>query len=111
MVAVASRVLGCVRQTIYDAKKRDPKIDEVIQAERELFVDTAELKLIDAVSKGEPWAITLTLKTVGRHRGYIERVEQHHTGGMTLEELVLACTPNGKATNGRPIPKEHTGTA
>lgn len=116
MIAVAARVLGCNRQTIYTAKKRDPQISDVLDGERELFVDTAELKLIDAVSRGESWAITLTLKTLGRHRGYVERVEQHHLGGKTLAELIMetsapaeALGPNGE--NGRTIPRGVRGTA
>ena len=36
-------------------------------------MDTAELSLYNAILRGEAWAVTLALKTLGRDRGYIEK--------------------------------------
>jgi uncharacterized Fe-S cluster-containing MiaB family protein len=99
MIAVAARVLGCERQTIYNAIKRHPEINDVVAGERELFVDTAELKLIDAVSKGQAWAIALALKTVGRNRGYVERQENVNTD-VSMEELLGYSHLKSNGSNG-----------
>ncbi|MGH2359356.1 MAG: helix-turn-helix domain-containing protein [bacterium] len=100
-IAVAARMLGCSRQTIYDSMKRHAEIKEVIDGERELFVDTAELKLMEAVQKGQPWAIMLVLKTLGRDRGYVERQEHdHRMGGKTLAELICESAAEGEAVRG-----------
>lgn len=91
MVSIAARLLDCSRQTVYSAMERHPEISEVVAGERELLIDTAELKLVDSVTKGQPWAIAFYLKTQGRHRGYIERREVDLEGRLTLEQAVLAA--------------------
>jgi hypothetical protein len=73
MIATAARLLGCTRQTIYDAIARHPEINHVVAGERELMLDSAELKLQEAVDRAEAWAIRYYLSTQGQGRGYIER--------------------------------------
>jgi hypothetical protein len=48
--------------------------------------DIAELKLRQAVQKGEPWSIKYQLSTQGKKRGYIERQE---ITGEDGNELVI----------------------
>ena len=43
--------------------------------ERESLLDLAEGSLFDQVRKGNITAIIFTLKTIGKHRGYVERQE------------------------------------
>lgn len=73
MIAAAARMLGCTRQTIYDAIVRHPEINQVVAGERELMLDQAELKLQEAIDGGEGWAVRYFLSTQGQARGYIER--------------------------------------
>lgn len=73
MIATAARLLGCARQTIYDAIVRHPEINAVVAGERELLLDQAELKLQEAIDRGEAWAVKFFLLTQGQARGYIER--------------------------------------
>ncbi len=73
MIATAARLLGCSRQTIYDAIARHPEINAVVAGERELMLDTAEQRLQEAVDAGESWAVRFFLITQGKSRGYIER--------------------------------------
>jgi hypothetical protein len=47
---------------------------------------TAEARLGEAVARGEPWAVTFALKTVGKDRGYVEKVEH---GGLGRQEKVI----------------------
>jgi len=88
MVTVAARLLRCSRQTIYNAVQAYPEVKAALEDARELQLDTTELKLFEAIDKGQAWAICYYLKTQGRKRGYIEKVE-HGADGLTLEQLVL----------------------
>ena len=51
------------------------ELTEDLQIEDEKSTDRAELKLMEAVEKGEIAAIIFRLKTKGKKRGYIERQE------------------------------------
>jgi len=75
MMYVAARALNCAATTIYNYASRYPAIQAVIDQERGIMVDTAELALWAAVQKQQPWAVSLVLKTIGKNRGYIERQE------------------------------------
>jgi hypothetical protein len=62
--------LGCTRGTVRNYAARYPDVARALYEERERLVDSAELRLIEAVERGELQAIVFTLKTIGRHRGY-----------------------------------------
>lgn len=74
MVYVAADKLGCDPVTIYNYAKKYPEVQAAIDAQRGRMVDTAELALWKALQNGEGWAISLTLKTIGRERGYTEKL-------------------------------------
>jgi hypothetical protein len=78
LVHVAARQLGCDASTIFRRIHKSVKLQQVLRDAREELIDDAESALKLAVKNREPWAITLTLKTIGRTRGYVERLE--HTG-------------------------------
>ena len=86
MITTAARLLGCSRQTIYEAIARHPEINDVVSGERELMLDTAEKKLQEAVENGDSWAIRFYLATQGQNRGYIER--QRGDEGTTYEIII-----------------------
>lgn len=85
MVYVAARRLGCVANTIYNYAEKYPAVKEAMTQERGLMVDTAEIALYKAVQNGEPWAVSLTLKTIGKDRGYTERQEISGPDGSAIE--------------------------
>lgn len=84
MVYVAARALDCSANTIYNYAKRHATVQEAINQERGMMVDTAELALWKAIQNGEGWAISLTLKTLGKSRGYVERSEITGSDGSEL---------------------------
>ena len=75
MIYVAARKLGCSPRTVYNYAKRYKKVQAAIDDERGIMIDNAELVLWDAIQARKPWAVSLTLKTIGKHRGYVERQE------------------------------------
>ena len=87
MVYLAAESLGCSAMTIYRRAAKEKKIQNTIDSHRGKLIDKAELKLEQAVMNGEPWAVTLTLKSLGKNRGYVERQEQVNIEGkpMTIE--------------------------
>lgn len=75
-VSLAARTLNVSRTAVYARIERSPKLRQILTESRESLVDIAETALRSAVLSGQPWAIALTLKTIGRKRGYTERIEQ-----------------------------------
>jgi hypothetical protein len=99
MVVLAAEHLGCEPNTVANYVKRYATVARALQEQREKTTDLAELKLYQAISNGEPWAIQFYLKTQGRQRGYTEKlmleVEIHRVAarvgeeyGMTAEEVI-----------------------
>jgi hypothetical protein len=84
MISPAARYLGCGRRTIQRYMKEYPEIAEAIEDADEEVNDIAELKLLDAIKRGEAWAICFRLKTKGKKRGYIEKAEIGHTGQVNI---------------------------
>lgn len=88
-VSQAARRLRTTHRTIYRYIAKYPLCAEVIEEERDARVDAAELSLHKAVIAGEPWAVALTLKTLGRNRGYVERFEQTGAGGGPVQHQAV----------------------
>jgi len=58
---------------------------EVLERARDMVVDIAEDELIKLIKNGNVAATIFTLKTLGKHRGYVERTEKNVTGGLDLK--------------------------
>ncbi len=95
MVYLAAKMLNCNPQTVYNYAKRYKSVQQTIDDERGLFLDKTEGALDNAVNRGEGWAIAFALKTLGKHRGYVEKqqIEQKTTtleidlSSLTTEQL------------------------
>lgn len=82
--ATIAQRLGCSRQTVDNALDRWPDLRERITSERESIVDLAESKLTAAINQGELRAITFTLETLGKARGWSRRTEVTGADGAAL---------------------------
>ena len=80
MVYLAAERLGCSHTTVYNYIKNYVSVKEEFEHQRGELVDIMELKLREAALSGEPWAVQFGLRTIGKHRGYVERSEQEITG-------------------------------
>lgn len=87
-IYLAAKKLHCDPATIHRRAQRSPDVKAAIENERGAFLDTAELKLYQAVVNGEAWAICFTLKTQGKGRGYVERGEITGRDGGPIEHSV-----------------------
>lgn len=84
LVTLAAEMLGVSRAAVYAAAKRWPDVQQALEDARERTLDFTEGKLMEKVKEGDIAAIIFTLKTLGKHRGFVERVEQASEGEMTV---------------------------
>ena len=84
MISPAARKLGCSRDTVRRYLAEYPEIAEAIEDANEEVNDIAELKLLDAIKRGEAWAICFRLKTKAKNRGYVEKGELTGTNGAPI---------------------------
>jgi DNA-binding transcriptional MerR regulator len=85
LISPAARALGCSGQTVRNYIKKHPTLAEVSEEEREKFIDIAEARLFQKVNEGNVTCIIFALKTVGKHRGYVERREVSGPEGGPLQ--------------------------
>jgi hypothetical protein len=84
MIYLAARKIGCNPQTIYNRMNKVPAIRRAVENARGELVDISEQKLRAAVINGEPWAVAMVLKTLGKSRGYVERQEVTGANGGAI---------------------------
>ena len=100
MIYLAARKIGCNPQTIYNRMNKVPAIREAVENARGELVDISEQKLRAAVINGEPWAVAMVLKTLGKSRGYVERQEVTGAEGKPVEtkitEIVIRKEVDGE---------------
>jgi hypothetical protein len=75
MVYLAARHLQCDPGTIMNYCKKYPAVEQAKHDSRGELLDLAEVKLWQAIQRDESWAIAFCLKTIGRSRGYGERLD------------------------------------
>jgi hypothetical protein len=75
MVYLAAQQLQCNPKTIMNYYKKFPLVEQAKHDARGALLDEAELRLWKAVQRDEAWAIAFALKTIGRSRGYAERLD------------------------------------
>lgn len=95
LISLAAKHLKVSPQAIYKWRDKDLEVRQAIQDARSEIVDAAEHGLRGAVIKGEAWAVCFALKTLGKDRGYVERIEQTGKNGepaSTSTTIILNFT-------------------
>ena len=77
--------LGINRTTFYNWRKKSPKLDDLLRNEEESVIDYAESKLVEHIQDGDTTCLIFFLKTKGKARGYVEKIEQDVTVNPFLE--------------------------
>jgi hypothetical protein len=85
IVTTASKLCDISRDTHYRWMKEDEDYANSVRDADEVTLDFVESQLHKQIKEGSTTATIFYLKTKGKHRGFIERVEQH----MTLIENQL----------------------
>lgn len=94
LVSLAARRLGVSYNTVRNRVKNTLYLSEIVEAARTELVDLAEAKFKQAILAGEPWAVAMALKTLGKTRGYTERHEITGQDGGAIE-VKLSWPDNG----------------
>ena len=79
-VTIAAKRAGCAYNTLMRYINKSSKLQKVLEEINEEMVDFSESKLMSQINEGNTTAIIFHLKCKGKKRGYIERIEQEHSG-------------------------------
>lgn len=74
-VTEACKKIEINRSTFYKWLENDPDFAQAVQDAREEKIDFIEDQLLERISSGDTTAIIFALKTLAKHRGYVERSE------------------------------------
>ena len=85
MITYAAKMLGCNRSTVHNYINNFEVCREAVADSRAGMLDNAELQLANQIQDGNITAIIFYLKTIGKHRGYIER----HDIGLSVSPDTL----------------------
>lgn len=102
LVSLAAKRLGCHPDTIRYMAKRHVTVASALKEEREAMTDVAELALFSAIQEKESWAVCFYLKTQGKNRGYVERME---TVNYDVDLSTLTDEQVARLATGDPLDK------
>lgn len=74
-LSATATALGISRKTLYNWRRNNPDLEEILKDVDEALLDFTESKLLEAINEGNLTAIIFHLKTKGKSRGYIEGQE------------------------------------
>ena len=101
-VYLAAKRLDCSAKSVYNYINEYEDIAAIKNDYSEEVSDIAELKLREAVTSGDAWAIKYQLSTKGKDRGYVERQEVSGIDGepIPIKMIEVVLPPeDGDATN------------
>jgi hypothetical protein len=99
-----AREFGLTIRGVQKRVAKDPDLQDAVTQAREQLIDEAEAGLRLAVKERRPWALKLVLTTLGRHRGYTQRVEVE-TNGDRSNNVTIVLPDNGRAQLQQAEPK------
>lgn len=74
------------RNAVYKRIRTNPSLSESVNEALENLKDIAEHELARNITQGNMTAIMFFLKTKAKDRGYVEKVEQEHSGELKVEQ-------------------------
>lgn len=84
VVTTAAKAAGIDRLTHYNWMRTDPKYKAAVESIADIALDFAESQLHKNMQNGSDAATIFYLKTKGKRRGYVEKTEVEHSGGMKI---------------------------
>ena len=90
-VSATCSALGIARNTFFSWRNSDDELNRMLTEVEESLIDFSESKLLEKIQDGDLTAIIFHLKTKGKNRGYVERVE-NNVSLNPFEELMKSAT-------------------
>jgi hypothetical protein len=87
VVTTAANKVGITRKTHYDWLNKDSNYAQEVNDLENVTLDFAESQLHKQVQDGNTTATIFLLKTKGKKRGYVERQEISHQGGIPITKM------------------------
>ena len=94
----ACKIAGICRETFYNWKEQDTEFRKRVEYAEETVLDFAETMLVKNIREGKETSLIFFLKTKGKNRGYVERIENNVTVNP-FEELMKRVTDERGKTN------------
>lgn len=89
VISTACKAVGIDRKTHYNWLKDDEEYKEAVEAIPDMALDFAENYLYKAIKDGNITATIFYLKTKGKDRGYIERIQQEDVSKKPKQLVIL----------------------
>jgi len=97
VVTSACKSVGISRETHYRWTREDPEYQEAVEDISGVALDFAESQLHRQIKDGNTAATIFYLKTKGKGRGYIERIENVHEGSVPVNIKEVKTYADNKA--------------
>lgn len=91
-VSTACRAVGITRRTFYNWKNGNEGFRQSVEELDAYNLDFAETMLMKHIREGDTTSLIFYLKTKGRERGYVERVEATGANGSPLVAAPVVLT-------------------
>ena len=91
VVTTACKQVGVSRKTYYRYVNEDPDFAKEVEELQNVALDFAESQLHKQIQEGSTAATIFLLKTKGKKRGFVERQEIEHQGG--IESTLIEWKP------------------
>lgn len=105
-ITEAAELLEVERPILSRKVRSTPSLEKVMQDIREEKIDAAEKALDELVLEKNPTAVTFTLRTIGKERGYTEKSTIEHEMGENSRSAAALIAAMRKETKALPAPKE-----
>jgi len=86
IVTTACRSVDINRTTFYRYLKDDKEFAVQVKDVENIALDFAESQLLKNIKEGKEPSTIFYMKTKGQKRGYIEKQQIEHSGGVTINE-------------------------
>ena len=87
VVTICCKSCGIDRGTFYNYLSKDEKFKKRVEEIENVVLDFAENSLLKQIKSGDTTATIFFLKTKGRSRGYVEKVDVNNTG--TIVQVIV----------------------
>ena len=99
IVAQAAKVVGICRMQHYTWMQDDPEYRKAVESISDIALDFAESQLHKQIASGEVSSTIFYLKTKGKRRGYVERIEQEMDVSDKIASIKIEIVPSNSTND------------